>query len=92
MPNPKNLDELIEQKLADQVELGLIKVTLMPAGFGENLPSGPIEGAPPQEVPLPLPADLEELPDIGAELVIDGFIVAGTQSAPIMILPAAETE
>lgn len=92
MPNPKNLDELIEQKLAEQVELGLIKVTLMPAGFGENLPSGPIEGAPPQEVPLPLPADIEELPDIGAELVIDGFIVAGTQSAPIMILPAADGE
>ena len=93
MPNPKNLDELIEQKLAEQVELGLIKVTLMPAGFGENLPTGPIEGAPPQDVPLPLPVDdIEELPDIGAELVIDGFIVAGTQSAPIMILPAADGE
>ena len=88
IPNPKNLDELIEQKLAEQVNPGLITVTLVPAGFEPNGPPVP-EGAvlPPPDVPLPLPADIEERPDVGTELVIDGFIVAGTQSAPIMILP-----
>ena len=92
IPNPKNLDELIEQKLAEQVDPGLITVTLVPTGFGENPPLGQLEGAPPPDLPPPLPADIEEQPDVGAELVIDGFIVAGTQSAPIMILPAANGE
>lgn len=93
IPNPKNLDELIEQKLAEQVDPGLITVTLVPTGFGEGPPLGQLEGAPPPEVLSPPPAaDIEERPDVGAELVIDGFIVAGTQSASIMILPAADGE
>ncbi len=92
-PAPKNLDELIAQKLEEQVDPGLITVTLMPAGFGPNVPPVPEEAAlPPQNAPPPLPVDMEELPDVGTELVIDGFIVTGSQSAPIMILPAADGE
>ena len=43
-PVPKNLDELIKQMEEDQVDPGLITVTLTPGGFGNGFPDFPPEG------------------------------------------------
>ena len=43
-PVPKNLDELIKQMEEDQMDPGLITVTLTPAGFGGGFPAFPPEG------------------------------------------------
>ena len=56
-PLPRNLDELIQQKEEDQMDAGLLTITLEPAGFaGLPLPEG---------FPLNIPEDGEadEIPD-----------------------------
>ena len=67
-PVPKNLDELIEQMLEDQVDPGLITVTLTPS-FGDDFPGLPPDLLPPGDFPLPegfLPPD-GEMPEDGEE-------------------------
>ena len=56
-PLPRNLDELIQQKEEDQVDAGLITITLEPSGFG-GLPL-------PEGFPLNIPEDGEadEIPE-----------------------------
>ena len=60
-PVPKNLDELIKQMLEDQIDPGLITVTLSPSGFGGDFPPLPPDLFP-GDLPLPegfLPPDAE---------------------------------
>ncbi len=60
-PVPKNLDELIKQMQEDQIDPGLITVTLSPSGFGGDFPPLP-PGLFPGDLPLPegfLPPDAE---------------------------------
>ena len=56
-PLPRNLDELIQQKEEDQMDAGLITITLEPSGFG-GLPL-------PEGFPLNIPEDGEadEIPE-----------------------------
>ena len=56
-PLPRNLDELIQQKVEDQMDAGLITITLEPSGFG-GLPL-------PEGFPLNIPEDGEadEIPE-----------------------------
>ena len=70
-PVPQTLDELIEQKREDQVDPGLITVTLTSTGFGGDFPEPedfpemgelPENGEPPEELPPP-PEELPELED-----------------------------
>jgi len=56
-PLPKNLNELIEQKKEDQVDAGLITITLTPPNFGGGFP-------PPEDFPLP---ENGEMPEDGEE-------------------------
>lgn len=68
-PVPKNLDELIEQMLEDQVDPGLITVTLTPS-FGDGFPGLPTDLLPPGDFPLPegfLPPEDGEIPEDGEE-------------------------
>ena len=51
-PVPKNLDELIEQMEEDQIDPGLITVTLTPSGSG-GFPGLPPDLLPPGGFPLP---------------------------------------
>ena len=99
-PLPRNLDELIRQKEEDQMDAGLITITLTPSAFGggfplpEDLPltegfALPENGEDiPEGLPLPegfpLPDDSAEQP-IETELIIEGFIVTGSKEAQIMI-------
>ena len=56
-PLPRNLDELIQQKVEDQMDAGLITITLEPVGFaGLPLPEG---------FPLNIPeaGEADEIPD-----------------------------
>ena len=64
-PVPQNLDELIKRMEENQVDPGLITVTLTPAGF-----SGGFPGLPPGDFPLPegfLPPEDGEMPEEGDE-------------------------
>ena len=96
-PLPKNLNELIEQKQEDQVDAGLIKVTLeasstiaediledlpLPEGFPEF--GNPLEGLPLPDVP-PLPDGVEPEKSVEAELIIEGFVVSGSKDKTITI-------
>ena len=56
-PLPRNLDELIQQKIEDQMDSGLITITLTPSGFG-GLPL-------PEGFPLNIPVDdeVDEIPE-----------------------------
>lgn len=67
-PVPKNLDELIEQMLENQVDAGLITVILTPS-FGGDFPGLPTDLLP-GDLPLPegfLPPADGEMPEDGAE-------------------------
>ena len=67
-PVPKNLDELIEQMLENQVDAGLITVTLTPS-FGGDFPGLPTDLLP-GDLPLPegfLPPVDGEMPEDGEE-------------------------
>ena len=68
-PVPQNLDELIKQMEEDQIDPGLITVTLSPGGFGGGFPGLPPAGFFPPEGLLP-PED-GEMPDDG-EMPEDG--------------------
>ncbi|RKU23029.1 hypothetical protein C6500_02650 [Candidatus Poribacteria bacterium] len=99
-PVPKNLDELIKQMEEDQVDPGLITVTLTPSGSGgfpglppDLLPPGdfplpegflPPEGFPPLDG-LPIPEDIGPPPTVEAELTLDGFIVTGSRDTTVTI-------
>ena len=66
-PVPKNLDELIKQMEEDQVDPGLITVTLTPS-FGGGFPGLPPDLLPPGDFPLPegfLPPEDGEMPEDG---------------------------
>ena len=80
-PLPRNLDELIRQKEEDQMDAGLITITLTPSAFGGGFPL-------PEDLLLPegfpLPGDAEEQ-FIEIELIIEGFIVTGSKEAQITI-------
>ena len=68
-PVPKNLDELIEQMLEDQVDPGLITVTLTPSFDGE-FPGLPPDLLPPGDFPIPegfLPPGDGEMPEDGED-------------------------
>lgn len=93
-PVPQNLDELIEQMEEDQMDPGLITVTLTPSGSGgfPGLPPGLLppgdfplpEGFPPLDG-LPIPEDIEPPPTVEAELTLDGFIVTGSRDTTVTI-------
>ena len=58
-PLPRNLDELIQQKEEDQMDAGLITITLTPSGFGGGFPF--LDDLPlPEGFPLNIPEDGEE--------------------------------
>ena len=97
-PLPRNLDELIQQKAEDQIDAGLITITLEPSGFaGLPLPEGfplniPEDGEAddiPEGFPFPegfpLPDDSAEESVVEMELIIDGFIVTGSKEKEITI-------
>ena len=68
-PVPENLDELIEQMLEDQVDPGLITVTLTPSFDGE-FPGLPPDLLPPGDFPIPegfLPPGDGEMPEDGED-------------------------
>lgn len=68
-PVPQNLDELIEQMLEDQVDPGLITVTLIPSG-PDGFPGLPPGLLPPGDVPILegfLPPEDGEMPEDGEE-------------------------
>ena len=68
-PVPKNLDELIKQMEEDQIDPGLITVTLSSSGFGGDFPGLPPGLLPPGLLPPEgfLPPDDGEMPDDGEE-------------------------
>ena len=79
-PLPRNLDELIRQKEEDQMDAGLITITLTPSGFG-GLPF--LDDLPlPEGFPLNIPEDGEEgeIPE-GFPLP-EGFPVPGDAEQP----------
>ena len=93
-PVPQNLDELIKQMEEDQMDPGLITVTLTPSSPGGGFPGLPPDllpqGAPlPEGFPpldeLPLPEDIGPPPTVEAELTIDGFVVTGSKDATVTI-------
>ena len=63
-PVPKNLDELIQQMEEDQVDPGLITVTLTPSGFGGGFPGLPPDFLPPEGF---LPPGAGDMPEDGEE-------------------------
>ncbi len=63
-PLPRNLDELIRQKEEDQMDAGLITITLTPSGFG----GFPLPGDFPLPEGFPLPENDEE-----GEEIPEGF-------------------
>ena len=63
-PVPQNLDELIKQMEEDQVDAGLITVTLSPSGFGAGFPGLPPDLFPPDGF---LPPEVGEMPEDGEE-------------------------
>ncbi|MCY3723606.1 MAG: hypothetical protein OXG97_15395 [Candidatus Poribacteria bacterium] len=68
-PVPQNLDELIEQMLEDQVDPGLIMVTLTPSG-PDGFPGLPPGSLPPGDFPIPegfLPPEDGEMPEEGEQ-------------------------
>ena len=74
-PVPQTLDELIKQMEEDQIDPGLITVTLMPPGSGfPGLPPDllPPDGFPPLDGLLP--PDDEDMPDDGEEDGDDGDV------------------
>ena len=74
-PVPQTLDELIKQMEEDQIDPGLITVTLMPPGSGfPGLPPDllPPDGFPPLDGLLP--PDDEDMPDDGEEDGEDGDV------------------
>ena len=93
-PVPKNLDELIKQMEEDQVDPGLITVTLTPSGSGgfPGLPPGLLppgdfpqpEGFPPLDG-LPIPEDIEPPPTVEAEFTLEDFIVTGSRDTTVTI-------
>ena len=80
-PLPRNLDELIRQKEEDQMDAGLITITLAPSAFGGGVPL-------PEDLPLlegfPLPDNSEEQ-GVEIELIIEDFIVTGSKEVQITI-------
>ena len=83
-PIPKNLDELIKQLEEEQVDAGLITITLTASGIGGDLLTLP-------GVPLPedlLPStddDGEGMKPLETELTIDNFIVSGNKEVTVTI-------
>ena len=67
-PVPKNLDELIKRMEEDQVDPGLITVTLTPPGFND-FPGLPFGLLPPEDF---LPPEAGEMPEDGEEGEGDG--------------------
>ena len=63
-PVPQNLDELIKQMEEDQIDPGLITVTLSPSGFGGGFPGLPPGLLPPEGF---LPPEDGEMPEDGEE-------------------------
>ena len=91
-PVPQNLDELIEQMIAGQMDPGLITVTLSPSGGGDDFGAFPMEGNGPPQAMDPFADDGEggdedmgPPPTVNAELVIDGFIVTGNRSVTVFV-------
>ena len=87
-PLPRNLDELIQQKEEDQMDAGLLTITLEPAGFGglplpEGFPLNIPEGGEADEIPegfpfpegFPLPEDLPIPGDSGEETVVETELI-----------------
>ena len=90
-PVPKNLDELIAQMLEDQVDPGLITVTLTPSDLGEDILAD-LEDLLPEGFPhldgLPIPEDVPEDAEqssVEAEFVLDGFIVTGSRKVTVLV-------
>lgn len=93
-PVPQNLDELIKRMEEDQVDPGLITVTLTPSG-PDGFPGFPPDLLPPGDFPLPegfppldglpIPEDIGPPPTVEAELTIDGFIVTGSRDMTVTI-------
>ena len=97
-PLPRNLDELIQQKAEDQIDAGLITITLepsvfaglpLPEGFPLNIPEDGEADEIPEGFPFPdgfpLPDDSGEESVVEMELIIDGFIVTGSKEKEITI-------
>ena len=83
-PIPKNLDELIEQLEEEQVDAGLITITLTAPGTGGDLLTLP--GVPLPESLLPSTDDNGEgMKPLETELTINGFIVSGNKEITVTI-------
>ena len=93
-PVPQNLDELIKQMEEDQVDPGLITITLSPVGFGSGVPGLSPEGLLPPEGFLP-PED-GEMPDDGeipGDLPFpEGFPALGDLALPEEMEPPEPVE
>ena len=87
---PENLDDFIGQMEENQVEQGLITITLSPSGFSDDFLFNDWElpeiGDIPDEDSF-FPEDVEPPEPIEKEIVIEGFIVSGAKEMNVSIKP-----
>ena len=103
---PENLDDFIKQMEENQIEQGLITITLSPAGLGDDflfddwgpfdagvdIPQLPEDFVFPEEDDIPFPEDIEPPEPIEKEIVIEGFIVTGTKEITVDIADISDPE
>ena len=92
---PENLDDFIIQMEENQIEQGLITITLSPAGFIDDFlfdDWGPFDDG--VDIPPEFPEDFDfppedvELPEpIEKEIVVEGFIITGSKEITVDIVP-----
>ena len=98
---PETLDDFIGQMEANQIEKGLITITLSPAGLVDDflfvddavdIPELPEGFVFPEEADSPFPEDVELPEPIEKEIVIEGFIVSGAKEMPVDIADISDPD
>lgn len=103
---PENLDDFIKQMEENQIEQGLITITLSPAGLGDDflfddwgpfdagvdIPQLPEDFVFPEEDDIPFPEDIEPPEPIEKEIVIEGFIATGSKEITVDIADIPDLE